>query len=152
MIYDTLDNLKYYNLSPAIEAVLNYAKNVTSENFPSEKITLDGERIFINAAQYDTHTLADALVEAHRDYIDVMVMIEGEETIYVKSTDRLTQISQEYDPKIEALLAKPDDDMSAIRMKPGSVCILFPQDAHAPGCHADSCAHVKKLIGKVKID
>jgi len=151
MIYDNLSNMKTYTLSAEIQAVLDYAAAITPETYPSERVVLDGDRIFINAAQYDTHAAADGMVEAHRAYIDVMVMIAGEETIYVKNTDQLTQITNEYDAQNDALLAKMDNDMSAVRMTPGCVCILFPQDGHAPACNADSTSHVKKLIGKVKI-
>ena len=29
---------------------------------------------------------------------------------------------------------------------------LFPEDVHAPACHAGQSAHLKKIIGKVRID
>ena len=42
-----------------------------------------------------------------------------------------------------------DPDVAAIRLEAGSFVVLFPQDAHAPGCHADEAAPVKKIVGKV---
>ena len=89
--------------------------------------------------------------EAHRKYIDVMYMVEGCETVYVKNADRLTRVTGGYDPAIEALLADYDGGASAVRLQKGDVLILFPQDAHAPGRVADAPQTVKKIIGKVLI-
>ena len=39
-----------------------------------------------------------------------------------------------------------------VRILPGDVCILFPEDAHAPSIQAgDTPVHVKKLIAKVAV-
>ena len=37
----------------------------------------------------------------------------------------------------------------ACQNQAGSFVVLFPQDAHAPGCEADGKSSVKKIIGKV---
>lgn len=152
MILDTFENAKLYKgIHPGIDRVLEEVLSITPENFPSERIVLDQDKIFMNAAQYKTHEAEDAVLEAHRLYIDVMCMIDGEETIYVKNTDRVSHVTDEYTEEAEALLAKLDPDCTAVRLKPGSFCILFPQDAHAPGCVADTKMNIKKIIGKVKI-
>ena len=103
-------------------------------------------------AQYDTMSLDNAAIEAHKKYIDVMVMIEGSETIYVKPTEDLSKITRLYDAEGDALLAELDTDASAIRLDAGSFIILFPQDAHAPSRYADGPCAVKKIIGKVLIE
>lgn len=151
MIFDTLANAaKYKGLNPDIDKVLETALKYNKDNFPDAPLVLD-EFKRMNNAQYTTHPVSEAVFEAHRAYIDVMIMIEGEETIYVKPTDRLRKITKEYDASIEALLAAPEEDATAVHMEPGCFCILFPQDAHMPGCVAGEAMPVKKFIGKVKI-
>lgn len=151
MIFDTLANIDNYVFTPAIRAVLNYAKQLPLDKFPAERVVLDGDNLFINPQQYVTKDPADAFSEAHREYVDVFVMLDGEETVYVKNTDRLSRITKDYDPAIDALFAEKVGDMTAVRMQAGTFLILYPQDAHAPCCHADGPAPVKKLVGKVKI-
>ncbi|MBR7165758.1 MAG: YhcH/YjgK/YiaL family protein, partial [Clostridia bacterium] len=152
MILDRLENAKFYlGIHPGIDAILKKATEITPDNFPAEKLMLDGKKIFINPGNYETHAAEGASFEAHRAYVDVMCMIEGEETIYVKNTDALSQITMEYNPEKECLLAKLDADNTPVRLTAGSFCILFPQDAHAPGCHAEGPCKVKKLIGKVQL-
>lgn len=90
-------------------------------------------------------------MEAHRKYADVMYMVEGTETIYVKPTQALRTITAEYDPEKDALLAELDRDVTSVCLTAGQFVVLFPQDAHAPGCNDIQTAGVKKIIGKMKI-
>ncbi len=152
MIFDSLNNAaQYKGLHSGIDQVLEAAKAYTPENYPSGRVVIDGENVFMNMASYETHSTEKAVFEAHQQYADVMVMVEGTETIYVKHTDKLSHVYQEYDPKIEALLADFDSDATPVRLEAGSFVILLPQDAHSPGCHADGPVNVKKIIGKVKL-
>lgn len=153
MIFDSLKNAKQYAaLNERINKVFEAAKNYTSDNFVKGRVNIDGDTIYMNFAEYETKNKADAIAEAHKKYIDVMCMIEGTETIYVKNTEKLSNITSEYTEENEALLADLDDDMTPVRLEAGSFVILFPQDAHAPGCVADNSQKVKKIIGKVLIN
>lgn len=152
MIVDIISNAKQYKgIHPGIDRILEAVQAYTAENYPSGRIQLDGDNLFMNFTQYETHPQEGTLTEAHEQYIDVMYMVEGSETIYIKPVERLQNITQEYDPAIEALLAETDEDATAVRLEAGSFIVLFPQDAHAPGCYADGMKHVKKIIGKVRI-
>ena len=152
MIFDSLANAaQYKGLNAGIDRVLTEAAAYTADNFPKERRVLDGDALFMNFANYETHAAETACFEAHRRYVDVMVMIEGEETIYVKNTAALQNITKEYDAEGDYLLAALDADRTAVRLTAGSFVVLLPQDAHAPGCDADGKAPVKKIIGKVLI-
>lgn len=152
MIYDNLKNLDSYRFTePGIAQVLEAAKTYTPENFPNARVVLGGDNVFMNMPAYETHGLEKAVMEAHKKYVDVMVMIEGRETIYVKNTDRLQDVYSPYEEGRDALLAHMDEDVIAVDMQPGDFLVLLPQDAHAPGCHAGAPSKVKKIIGKVLI-
>ena len=153
MIYDSLKNAaQYKGLHAGIDQVLEAAKAYTADNYPEKtRVVLDGDNVFMNMAAYETHSTEKAVFEAHQQYVDVMVMIDGVETIYVKPTDRLSHVYQEYKPEVEALLADFDADATPLRLEAGTFVILFPQDAHSPACDADGTQNVKKIIGKVKL-
>ena len=121
------------------------------DNYPQGRISLDGDNLFMLFGSYETHSPEGALTEAHQQYIDVMYMVEGAETIYVKPVERMQNVTKPYDASIDALLGVTDSDASAIRLEAGCFVILFPQDAHAPACYADGPATVKKIVGKVRI-
>ena len=153
MIIDSISRAeRYRGLHLGIDRVFEAVKEYTSENYPGGRIPLDGENIYLNFLEYDTHSSAEGMTEAHRVYIDVMYLVEGTEVVYVKPVHRLQKVTREYDARIDALLAEIDGDSSEIRLMPGDFLILFPEDAHAPACSVDQSVHVKKIIGKVKID
>lgn len=152
MILDKIENIGLYSaINEKIIKVIEAAKKYNADNFPTGQEFIDGDALYLNFANYDTNPREGALTEAHRKYIDVMVMISGSETVYVKPTGKLKNVTKEYDAEIEALLADTDDDTTAVRLDEGSFLVLFPQDAHAPGCIADEKCNVKKIIGKVLI-
>lgn len=152
MILDTFANAKrYFKLSPGLAEVLEAIGSLLPSHFPAERMSLRGEDAYLLFAEYDTHDRKKGCIEAHRTYLDVMYMVEGEETVYIKPTDRLRHIVQPYHSDKDALLAEIDEDVSAIRLEAGNFLILFPEDAHAPGCYADEKKHIKKIIGKVRI-
>ena len=152
MILDTLQNAKNYNgLHAGIDTVLEEFKKYTPENYPSGKLQLDGDNLFMIFNNYETHSYKGALAEAHEQYIDVMYMVEGCETICVKPVDQLRNVTKAYNPEIDALLAETDPDATFVHLEAGSFIVLFPQDAHSPGCHIDTPSSVKKIVAKVRI-
>jgi YhcH/YjgK/YiaL family protein len=152
MILDKVENAaRYAAINEGIVKAVAAAKALCADTYQKGRVEVDGENVYLNCAEYDTHDREGALTEAHRAYLDVMVVIEGVETVYVKRTDALQNVTKPYDTAIEALLADTDKDASAIRLCKGDFLVLFPEDAHAPGCHADTPCHIKKAFGKVKI-
>ena len=154
MIVDRIENKALYaGISDGINKVLEFAKDLTPDTYPTERVYLDGDALFINVPQYTTHAREGAVTEAHRKYIDVMYMVEGSENIYVKPTAKLSKITKEYDPAGDALLANTDDDTTAVRLETGMFLVLFPDDAHAPACDPlpNVSVSVKKIIAKVLI-
>ena len=153
MIVDSIKNAYLYKgLNPNIDKVLEIAATLKANTFEKGRQVIDGENLFINYVSYETKAREVSASEAHRLYVDVMYMVEGSETIYVKPAHKLKNITKEYDPSIEALIADLDDDVTAVRLDEGMFCILFPDDAHAPACICDEAMTVKKIIGKVKIN
>ncbi len=152
MIYDEIINAgQYRGVHPGIDRVLEEMQKFTPDNYPKERISLDGDNLFLLFGNYETHSPEGALTEAHQQYIDVMYMVEGAETIYVKPVSRMQKVTKPYDASIEALLGETDADATPVRLEAGCFIVLFPQDAHAPACYAEGPVAVKKIIGKVRI-
>lgn len=152
MVFDSIDNApRYYGLGRGIEQALRYFLAYDAEKHATERVYLDGENVFINRPAYTTEPHDDALLEAHRDYIDVMYVASGEERFYVKPTARMACVTSQYDPAVDALLGKIDADAASFRFPAGYFCIFFPEDAHCAGQLWDAPSEVKKLIAKVRL-
>ena len=152
MILDILENANQYaTIHPGVARALEEMKRFTPENYGDGRVEVDGDNVFLLLNNYETHPKSESMAEAHRKYIDVMYMVEGAETIYVKNVDKLKNITCEYTEENEAVLADTDDDATAVRLEAGYFVVLFPQDAHSPACNADGKRSVKKIIGKVRV-
>ena len=108
-----------------------------------------GDEIFINAAEYDTKPRENSIFEAHRKYVDIMLMLDGEERIGCKQVDKLFNITQPYDENGDALIAAMEQEFTSVYLAPGDMVVFFPEDGHAPGMDWNGSSHVKKLIAKV---
>lgn len=150
MILTTIQEMdRYVSVNPRFAAAFAAARALAEKTFAGGRYEVDGEEIFINAAEYDTKPAAQSLMEAHRRYIDVMVMLEGEETIGIQNVSTVA-VTKPYDESGDALLGALEPGYTAIHMQPGSVAILLPEDAHAPGMDYAGTHHVRKLICKVR--
>lgn len=151
MILTTKEKVHAYAaLNPYFEKAFAALKEVAAEDFVKGRHPVD-DNIYINAAEYQTHPTDGALMEAHRIYVDVMWMLSGKEEIAVVPVETLTEITKEYAEAGDALLAKLPETYTTLQMNPDSVCILFPEDGHAPGLIAGEQEGVRKLICKVRV-
>lgn len=152
MILDQMKNGAFYKgVMPAITAALEKMANYTPDDYPVGRVDVDGDNLFLLLNDYQTRAAEDALFEAHQKYIDVMYMVEGEEIIYVKPTEMLSAVTQPYNSEKDVLMATLDCDATPVRLIAGNFIVLFPQDAHAPGCYDTEPRTVKKIIGKIKL-
>lgn len=151
MVFDSIDNAsRYYGLGRGIEKALRYFEGYDAASHTNERVYLDGDDIFVNRPSYTTAPREDALMEAHRDYIDVMFVVSGEERFYTKPLERL-EITSAYDPSVDACLGKIDADAATFRFPAGYFCVFFPEDAHCAGQLWETPSEVKKLIAKVRL-
>lgn len=152
MVYDRIENAKtYYGLGKGIETALKYFESYDAATHEPVKVVIDGEKIFVNRMCYTTAPNDAALFEAHKDYIDVMFVAEGEEKFFFKPVEELENITKEYDASIDACLATIDGDAMANRFKANHFAIFFPQDGHCGNQLWDEPSAVKKLIAKVHV-
>ncbi len=156
MICDTLENLeRYESAHPRFREAFAFLRRLIAEGAEAGRHDLPGSdgAIFANMNLYETKPLSDATrMEVHRSYIDVQIVLEGEETMCVPSMEReLTLVNPYTEEKEYALFRMPAPD-SCVRLPlpAGSFAIFFPGEVHA--CLATgAAAPLKKLVGKVHI-
>ena len=100
---------------------------------------------------YPAKVRADGFFESHRKYIDVQVVVEGEEVMERADISRLT-IRQDYKAERDLIVYADCTDASVLRVKAGEVAVFFPVDGHMPGLRARSEATlVRKTVVKVPV-
>ncbi len=75
--------------------------------------------------------IADAPLEAHREYIDIQIVVAGQELFGHSSIDICTNIMSDYDSERDIIFfegsPKQIDKLTA-----GMFIVFYPEDAHAP--------------------
>ncbi len=108
-----------------------------------------GDGVFANVDEYETHPFDPEHYEAHRRYIDVQFVAEGEETVFVAPLDGAeTRVPFDASKDVGFYAAANGE---AVPMRPGECIVLFPADAHAPGAHPASGkpSRVRKIVVKI---
>lgn len=148
MILTTLaDSGRIEPLHPLFKRFFDYVKEHDLLHAPLGRIEVDGDRLFINNVEADLTDAATQLLEAHREYIDVHVVLDGEEHFGWRPLADCAAVRQSYDPAADCALYA-DRPSSWLTLRPGQAAIVFPEDPHAPVV-GEGC--VRKLIGKIKL-
>lgn len=137
------------NLRKRCMDAVNYLTNLKIEEL-TIGIHEVKEGFYYNVQEYETDGNTERPYESHKKYVDIQLLLSGEEIMQVTDINRL-QISAIYDKEKDFVLYFPSDDYSGVVLRPGSVLILYPKDAHRTISFHDSPCVVKKVVGKVKI-
>ena len=144
MIFDSLKNVNTYKGLPIYEALTFFAENDLSAA-ATGKYELTGEDYYV-VNEYETS--AKSRSEAHKDYIDIQILLKGEEHIGVAP---LTEDMEAVDCADGKDCWFYDCPVDRIVMKPGYFMVLYPQDVHLPGAMIDQPVACKKIVGKIKV-
>lgn len=146
MIYDTLDHLdRYEGIHPGVMQGLRFLAETDFSKVDWSRKELDGEKLFAFIQEYETKPVNDT-PEAHRKYIDIQYLVEGEELVGVGPLETMT----------EEVEAKPENDIwfyhgptSQLPIGNRRFLVLFPEDVHAPCIIAGAPSTVRKCVVKV---
>jgi biofilm protein TabA len=150
MIVDTLSNAsRYRGLSLLLDRGLEAMGRLTASPLADGRHELAGADLSASFSSYATEDPDGKQFEAHRRYIDIQVVLQGMETLYWAPLAPLQPQGEYSEAKDIAFYSGPAG--LAVPLESGWFTILFPQDAHKPGCLRGSSAHVRKLVIKVAV-
>lgn len=146
MILDSIANSsRYYALNERLKAVFDYIATTDLGSLAVGRHDIDGDRLFVNVSELELRDISAAHLEVHNRYLDVQVVLGGEE-LFGWSDRADCQVAEgEFDAERD-ILFYADAPQTFYMVRPGQFTILFPEDAHAPMLGNGS---VKKLIFKV---
>lgn len=148
MIIDTIENLKHYAaINPLFADVVKFIEENDLDTLePGKHIIKEGD-LFVNITTAKGKTPDEAVMETHRNMIDIQIPLDEEETFgYIPLEDLPTDIPYNAEKDITKYPDQPGS--SYVTCRPGMMAIFFPQDGHAP-CIA-AVPEIRKAIFKVK--
>jgi biofilm protein TabA len=116
----------------------------------TERIDLAGGAFALEQAYRSKPDTPEARWESHRRYIDVQVVVAGEELMEVTETSGL-ELAEDLTPGKDLLFYRPWGPGSRLRMAAGGVAVFFPEDAHRPSLAFGAPLLVRKVVVKVPV-
>lgn len=150
MIFDTLKNIKNYkgisvNLDKAIDSIIK-EEYLTA---PAGITNIDGEEVFFNVQEnIIPKNVEDTFFEIHKKYIDIQLIIDGEEKFgYVALED--TTAKNEFNPEKDFQALNGNIELT-YTMKAGRFILFFPEEPHMPSLKSGDIEKIKKVVYKIK--
>ena len=151
MIYaKNADALAYRGIHPNLDLALGH---ITPEFLASlrdnQRVELKGDLVYCTRFTYETIPQEESFFEAHRRYLDIHIMVEGEERVDMNRPEdlNLTDAQEGND-----FYAYQGESWHSTVLKPGEFLVVFPGDAHRIKVQVDGPKTVSKAVFKVCID
>ena len=151
MIYaKNADALAYRGIHPNLDLALEH---ITPEFLASlrdnQRVELKGDLVYCTRFTYETILQEESFFEAHRRYLDIHIMVEGEERVDMNRPEdlNLTNAQEGND-----FYAYQGESWHSTVLKPGEFLVVFPGDAHRIKVQVDGPKTVSKAVFKVCID
>ena len=111
-------------------------------------VELDGDNVYCFKVSLKTIPSNQALFENHHKYIDIHLVIDGEEKMDIALPEDLKQYDK--NPNNDVYFFHGKGRQSLI-LKPGDFLVVFPEDAHMPQQMVNIPEVITKIIFKVSV-
>ena len=149
MMSDELRSLPSAGLHPVLQQALTLAVAANPQEKTPGRYELQGDNIFMNVMQFATQSPEQKKAELHREYIDIQVLLSGEERILFGMADSARQC-EEMHVEDDYQLCSQIADEQAMVLKPGRFVIFMPGEPHKPGCVVQAPMDIEKVVIKVR--
>ncbi len=149
MIFSALSQASRYGaLHPLFPRAFDYIRDTDLFALAPGRYPILGDDLIAIVELVQGKDREMARLEAHRRYIDIQLVLDGDETMGWKPlSDCLNPVSEHSMEKDIRFFH--DAPASWIAVPPDHFCIFFPEDAHAP---LVSAGQVRKVIFKIAVE
>lgn len=145
MIFDKLSNLRQYDI--VSDKTLDFLFGL-DENTPGGRYDID-EKTYVSVDTYETKPHEICFPEAHKRYIDIQLLLSGEERLDFINSEGLT-VKDEYNPEKDIMFFENPVRMNSVFLEKDYFVLLYPHDAHRPQMKVSNSSQiVKKVVVKV---
>ncbi len=135
---------RYAAVIPHLQEALDFLGSL-QDLTPAEYSLPHGK---VKIQQGVTHLLDNTKIEAHRKYLDIQVVLKGQEMFGWAPLETLTEIVP-FDPEKD--LGFYTGDTTPVTVPAGYCYVLYPEDGHAPCSHLDTPTDYVKALVKLEL-
>lgn len=151
MIKDNIQNAEnYFNISERVKLGLKFLLDTDFSTAKNGKYTIVKNEVFAIIQSYTSKPKNEGKYEAHKKYIDIQYIIEGEEQIGVSDIENFS-VDTEYDKEKDIVFLKQKKDVKIdfIKLKENEFAIFTPRDVHMPSIMLNNSCFIKKVVVKL---
>jgi len=138
----------YLGIHPNLDLALERINEEFLSKLGEERVDVIPGEVWCTKFTYETVTDDESFFEAHEKFLDIHLMLQGDERVEVAPPAALEQFD-----------AQPENDFYAYRgeghykmtLSPGDFLVVFPADAHKIKMQAGGPCTVSKAVFKIKI-
>jgi YhcH/YjgK/YiaL family protein len=138
---------RFASLHRLFPRAFEFIRNTDLLALPVGRHPIVGEDLFVIVEQLPGRERSAAQLECHRRYIDIQLVLEGVDEMGWKPLVDCHQPVSEYSDERDIQFFH-DTPATWIAVPPGTFCIFFPEDTHAP---LVSTGNIRKLIFKIVV-
>lgn len=144
-------HLDPYEVNKRVDFAVNYLKDLAISEADAGRKVVVNENFFYTVQSYVTKSEAECKLESHRKYVDIQIIVTGEELMDLADVSRLT-VQEPYHPEKDVMTWNIPQRMARTTLKPGDCIVLYPENAHRGAiAKGDVSQEVIKIVGKVSI-
>jgi len=149
MIYaKNSDALTYRGIHPNLDMALERITKEFLSSVGEERVEIKGSDVYATRFTYETIPEEESFFEAHKNYLDIHLMLEGAERVEIAPPETLTEFD-----RVEAndFYAYRGEGQYRLVLSPGDFLVVFHNDAHKIKMRVDGPETVTKAVFKVRI-
>ncbi len=136
---------------PAVEKALAYLGGRDfSAMKEGERYEIDGSLCYATIMRYKTRPVEECVPEAHRRFMDILYMVEGEEYLGICPMSPDLVVRTPYDETKDVEFFEGLVPESIFHIAAGDFVMLLPKDVHRPFTMVEGPAPVTKVV--IKLD
>jgi len=147
MIIGNIHALQNWLPEPLRQAIEYVKQHVTAQT-PLGKHDIDGSRLFMLVSEDTTQPLAERQAEFHQRYLDIQIVMRGQEGMTFSCLPAGTPQTDWLDDKDIAFLPEGEQEKTVV-LSEGDFVVFYPGEVHKPLCAVGSPAQVRKVVVKM---
>ena len=155
----TPDSPELAEFPDSVREGIRFLKEADLDNLPLGTTKIDGDRVFANVMEYETHVAGEEVSESHKRYYDVQCVIRGQEMQacipYSAGLPVKTPYNKEEDYALYAPAAMPfwadgSDFPTKITVHSKELTIFAPGEVHTSGICPETPEKIFKVVVKCR--
>ncbi|MDK9362095.1 MULTISPECIES: N-acetylneuraminate anomerase [Lelliottia] len=136
-------------LHPVLAEALTQAISAWPQDKAPGRYELQGDDIFMNVMSFATQPPEQKKAELHEQYIDIQLLLAGEERILYGVAGSARQCEERH-VEDDYQLCSAIEGMQRLDLKPGMYAVFMPGEPHKPGGVLKESEEIKKVVVKVR--